>query len=136
MATADLFGLSQALDGFRNGGPTQINQVCQASDCNSAPFSVLVVDYVFLPPYYSMPTNGGLAFTATNNDDDHTATQGSAYGSCDAPSTPAFDFPFSAASNTTMTTSKKVFSKAGSYYFKCSYHCGFGMYGQVDVAKS
>jgi plastocyanin len=128
--TADLYSLATALDTFRNGGASGVDQVCQASDCNKAPFTVLLADFFFNPPYYSVPVGGALKFVVSG-ESAHTATQGVAFSSCTTASKPVIDKSFTKQNQTATTP---ALSTAGNFYFYCKYHCGIGMYGQAVVA--
>jgi len=129
MQTADIASLAQALDGFRNGGPNGTDQVCQSKDCNSSPYTVLLDDFFFNPPYYTVPLGGALKFFVAGVSA-HTATQGDTLGDCTPSSKPIIDKSFSKQNQSSTTP---ALSAAGNFYFFCKYHCGIGMYGQAVV---
>jgi len=120
----DLNAIATVLDGFR--GPTtggvDTNQVCQATDCNTTPFTVHASDTsagnYFAPSYLTLP-KGGVAIRFVNDGArTHVPTEGTAVagGACTAASG---GFTSSIAPGASFTT--PVVTTDTNYY--CSLHC-------------
>lgn len=130
VANSDLLAVSTVLDTFR--GPTlhptsgTDNQVCQASDCNTAPFTVHASDVTnanyFSPSYLTVPVGGSVRFINTGARA-HTATQGTYVdgGACTA-ATGGFNSGQLAAT-AAFTTPSGAFDKEGTVTFYCANHC-------------
>jgi len=122
----DLKAVAQILDTFR--GPTlhptvPDNQVCQASDCNTPPFTVHATDSTanyFSPSYLTIPVGGTVTIKNTGSRS-HTMTQGTAVvgGACTKGNN-GFDSGTLAVGNTFTTPAQNT---AGAVTFFCSFHC-------------
>jgi len=138
----DLLAVSQVLDGFRGLHPDKANQnqVCQASDCLTSPYSIHASDSstnYFSPSYITVPQ--GVALQIVNNGaHPHTLTQGTfVVGGACTPTSGGFN---SATISPGGTYTTPVFNKTGTINFFCNFHCPSApvasqMVGQINVVS-
>jgi plastocyanin len=138
----DLFAIAQVLDQFRTGSGNSQNQICQARDCTTSPYTVLVgattpgsSQNFFNPPYYTVPKGNTVNWILNNAVHTVTQAQGTSVAQRCAEASKGFNHKFS-SSNKSFT--HVVSSDQGTFVpYYCMFHCsapsGEIMYAELEV---